>query len=155
MIKIGHIALALCIAAEAGALTSVKAEEVGFSMPSLIEEYRENETLKIPNISCIYYKERLLCDIHEHAWKNWGMDQPAGSIGTRFMIPAQGLAEPIRSSDEIPAGPILNYGGKIRLGPISCFSETIGLTCTNKSGGMMHLNRQFYILNKPVSSIPK
>ena len=71
------------------------------------------------------------------------------------MLPVQGLAQAIRSSDSITGGNVLNYGDSINFGPIVCKSEKIGLTCTNKTGGMMHLNRDFYMLNKPVNLIPK
>ena len=124
----------------------------GFAMPSQTHAW---DGEKESNISCVYYNKRLLCDVHDHAWKDWGMGQQWGSIGTRFMIPDQGLSQAIRSSDSITGGKVLNYGASIKFGSITCKSEKIGLTCTNKSGGMMHLNRDFYMLNKPVSSIPK
>ena len=78
--------------------------------------------------------------------------------GNRFMIPGTGSAEAIGSSDTMvgSAAPVLQYGQKVTFshrpedGTITCLSEKIGLTCTNKSGGLMHLNREFYVLNKPV-----
>lgn len=126
--------------------------EGSFSMPSLIIKHRGSSSNKIPNISCVYYKKSVLCDIQNHAWKNWGEDQPAGSIGTRFVIPQKGPAAAERSSDEISGfgDTTLEYGSKIHFGSITCKSERIGLTCTNESGGLMHLNREFYVLNEPV-----
>ena len=143
------------IGVEAAVNTHANAEGTGFpsfAMPSLTTTF---DGEKGNNISCVYYKKRLLCDVHDHAWKNWGTGGQWGSIGTRFMLPEQGLAQAIRSSDSITGGDVLNYGASIKFGPITCKSEKIGLTCTNESGGMMHLNRDFYILNKPVKSIPK
>ena len=74
------------------------------------------------------------------------------------MIPGNGPAEAIGSSDTLvgSAGTVLQYGSKLTFklrpedGTITCISEKIGLTCTNKSGGLLHLNREFYVLNKPV-----
>ena len=145
----------LLIGVDAAVIAHANAEGTGFpgfAMPSLTPTW---DGQKEHNISCVYYNKRLLCDVHNHAWKNWGTGQQWGSIGTRFMLPEQGLAEAIRSSDSITGGNVLNYGDSIKFGLIACKSEKIGLTCTNKSGGMMHLNRDFYMLNKPVNSIPK
>ena len=145
----------LLIGVDAAAIVQANAEGTGFpgfAMPSKTP-LRNGE--KESNISCVYYNKRLLCDVHDHAWKDWGTGQQWGSVGTRFMIPDQGLAQAIRSSDSITGGNVLNYGANIKFGPINCKSEKIGLTCTNESGGMMHLNRDFYILNKLVNSIPR
>ncbi|WP_170955717.1 hypothetical protein [Synechococcus sp. UW140] len=150
--KNSFILFLLLIGANAAALASSNAVETGFAMPSLSPTDGGD---KQSNISCVYYNKRLLCDVHDHAWKDWGMGQQWGSIGTRFMLPQQGPAQAIRSSDAITGGNILNYGTRIEFGSITCKSERIGLTCTNTTGGMMHLNRDFYILNKPTSSIPK
>ena len=145
----------LLIGVDAAGITLANAEGLNFtdfSMPSIA---RTGYGKGGENIACNYFNKRLFCDVHEHAWKNWGIGQKDGWIGTRFVLPEQGLAEAIRSSDDIAGGNVLNYGDSIKIGSIVCKSEKIGLTCTNKSGGMMHLNRDFYILNKPVSSIPK
>ncbi len=99
------------------------------------------------------------CDVDNHDWKNWIQDDDLnGYHGNRFMIPGTGPAEAIGSSDTMvgSAAPVLQYGQKVTFshrpedGTITCLSEKIGLTCTNKSGGLMHLNREFYVLNKPV-----
>ena len=155
MIKNSCILFFLLIGVDAAMIAHANTEGTGFpgfAMPSLSRTWNGE---KENNISCVYYNKRLLCDVHDHAWKDWGIGQEWGSIGTRFMLPVQGLAQAIRSSDSITGGNVLNYGDSIKFGPIACKSEKIGLTCTNQSGGMMHLNRDFYMLNKPVNSIPK
>lgn len=113
------------------------------------------------NIFCLYWDTRkaVYCDIRIHAWKNlpyydgYPGVQPPGSIGTRFMIPKVGSAVEVRDKDPDSLGSkgfILQYGNRITFGPIICESAEIGLTCTNKSGGLLHLNRDFYVLNQPV-----
>ena len=89
---------------------------------------------------------------------NWIQGDKDGSHGNRFFILDNGLAEAINSSDTLvgSTGLVLQYGSRITFelhpedGIITCISKKIGLTCTNKSGGLMHLNREFSVLNKPV-----
>ena len=128
-----------------GALTnsSVMAQNMdeGFHTPS-------------KNIWCIYDPrgtQALECDVVQRAWKDWAQWN-GGSMGQRFQIQQTGLARAINSSDTMRGtnGFTLHYGSKISFGSITCSSSTLGLTCTNKSGGLMHLNRSFFTLNKPV-----
>ena len=150
------LCLLFLIGSDAAVMSSSNAEEgtglSGFAMPSLRDAGDKEH-----NISCVLLQKTktLLCDVHDHAWKDWGTGQQWGSIGTRFMLPQQGPAQAIRSSDSITGGNVLNYGSRIEFGSIDCKSEKIGLTCSNKSGGMMHLNREFYMLNKPVTPISR
>ena len=155
MAKNLYILSLLLIGFDAAVIASSNAEGTGlpgFALPSLRDDGGKEH-----NISCVVLQKTktLLCDVHDHAWKDWGTGQQWGSIGTRFMLPQQGPAQAVRSSDAITGGSVLNYGSTIKFDSIVCKSEQIGLTCTNQSGGMMHLNRDFYILNKPVSSIPQ
>ena len=127
--------------------------------PILTAQYMTGEVVKfhVPskNISCRYGSfgstAGLSCDVFSRAWKDWDVEH-AGIKGTRFGIDETGPASAVRSSDIMGKswGFTLQYGSEISLGSISCKSETIGLTCTNKTGGLMHLNREFFVLNKPV-----
>ncbi len=136
------------------------------AMPSIADDEYEFFTTPSKNIWCVRRHDlssnnplSVECDVAKHAWKNWIQGDQDGSHGNRFVIPGNGPAEAINSSDTLvgSSGPVLEYGSKVTFGlrpedgTITCISEKIGLTCTNKSGGLMHLNREFYILNKPVS----
>ena len=134
---------AALIALGAIADSSVMAQTTfeGFHMPS-------------KNIWCMYDargKQALECDVVQRAWKDWAI-WDGGSMGQRFQIQQTGPARAVNSSDTMKGtnGFTLDYGSKISFGSITCQSSSLGLTCTNKSGGLMHLNRSFYTLNKPV-----
>ena len=117
---------------------------VGFHMPS-------------QNIWCNYDArgtQSLECDVIQRAWKDWAPRErvDGGAMGQRFEIKQTGLATAVNSSDTMRGtnGFTLHYGSKISFGLITCNSSTLGLTCTNKTGGLMHLNKLFYTLNEPV-----
>jgi hypothetical protein len=97
------------------------------------------------NIYCVFYSGVLSCDVIQHKWASWGCED-GGCRGTRFQLRQQGPAIAIRSSDSMAGSnwPVLAYGRSIRRGTIQCVSATEGLTCTNNSGGRLHLNRLFY-----------
>ena len=135
------------------------------AMPAFADNDYEFFTTPSKNIWCVRRHDfstkiplSVSCDVAHHAWKEWIQGDHDGSHGNRFMIPGNGPAEAIGSSDTLvgSAGPVLQYGSKLTFadrpedGTITCISEKIGLTCTNTSGGLLHLNREFYILNKPV-----
>ena len=134
-------------------------------MPAFADNDYEFFTTPSKNIWCVRRHDlstniplSVECDVANHAWKEWIQGDQNGSHGNRFMIPGNGPAEAIGSSDTLvgSAGPVLQYGSKLTFGvrpedgEITCISEKIGLTCTNTSGGLLHLNRKFYVLNKPV-----
>ena len=102
------------------------------------------------NIWCNYQMDqsRLRCDVDQRKWKDWGC-KPYGCFGTGFILPNIGKAQPKQVSDSLigSSNSVLQYGKSISLGSIQCLSEATGLTCKNKSGGMLHLNREFYIVN--------
>ena len=137
------------------------------ALPAFADNDFEFFTTPSKNIWCVIKRQDLPtkyiplsveCDVANHAWKEWIQGDHDGSHGNRFMIPGNGPAEAIGSSDTLvgSAGPVLQYGSKLTFGvrpeevKIICISEKIGLTCTNTSGGLLHLNREFYVLNKPV-----
>ena len=135
------------------------------AMPAFADNEYEFFTMPSKNIWCVRRYDlssniplSVECDVANHAWKNWIQGDHDGSHGNRFMIPGNGPAEATGSSDTLvgSAGTVLQYGSKLTFelrpedGTITCISEKIGLTCTNKSGGLLHLNREFYVLNKPV-----
>ena len=136
------------------------------AMQAFADEEYQSFTTPSKNIWCVRRHNMtsdiplsVECDVANHKWKNWIQGDKDGSHGTRFFIPGNGLAEAIGSSDSMVGGAamVLGYGDKITFGDnpakegsITCISEKIGLTCTNSSGGLMHLNREFYVLNKPV-----
>ena len=126
--------------------SSVMAQDamVGFHMPS-------------QNIWCNYDArgtKALECDVIQRAWKDWAPREQVdgGTMGKRFEIKQTGLATAVNSSDTMKGtnGFTLHYDSKLSFESITCNSSTLGLTCTNKTGGLMHLNRSFYTLNKPV-----
>lgn len=100
------------------------------------------------NIWCVYHSEwqRLRCDVEQRNWKNWGC-KPYGCFGPSFVLPMAGPARPKEVSDSLIGSSdfVLNYGSRLSFGSITCLSETTGLTCTNRSGGYLHLNREFYV----------
>jgi len=103
------------------------------------------------NIWCAYRydSQTLRCDVKQRAWKDWGC-KDYGCFGTAFVLPNSGNASPKRVSDTVinTGNTTIGYGTSIKLGAISCKSETTGLTCVNTSGGSFHLNREFYSINK-------
>ena len=135
------------------------------TMPAFADNDYDFFTTPSKNIWCVrrhdFSKKITLsveCDVANHAWKEWIQGHKDGSHGNRFMIPGNGPAKAIGSSDTLVGseGPVLQYGSKFTFGvrpedgEITCVSEKIGLTCMNASGGLLHLNRKFYVLNKPV-----
>ena len=100
------------------------------------------------NIWCAYQadRSRLRCDVMQRKWKDWGCKQ-YGCFGPSFILPDIGKARPKEVSDSLfeSSQYSLKYGSSISLGKITCVSETSGLTCRNKSGGYLHLNREFYV----------
>jgi len=103
------------------------------------------------NIWCVYSydSKSLRCDVERRAWRDWSCKE-YGCFGTAFILPSTGPSAPKRVSDTVisTGKTILGYGSSITLGNIACKAETIGLTCKNQSGGSMHLNREFFRLNK-------
>jgi len=125
----------------------------GYSMSSIAQELPGYKFFNTPskNIWCAYrYESKTLrCDVKQRAWKDWGC-KDYGCFGTAFVLPNSGNASPKRVSDTVinTGNTTIGYGTSIRLGAISCKSETTGLTCVNTSGGSFHLNREFYSINK-------
>jgi len=119
--------------------------------PIVTERLSEYSFFHTPskNIWCSYNRVSgdLTCDVASHNWGNWKCED-AGCYGTRFVLPSNGSAFPQRSSDSLvgSSGNALNYGKRISYGLILCESTIQGLTCTNKSGNRMHLNREFFKL---------
>lgn len=134
----------------------------GMTTPTFADEGTDDVRFAMPskNIWCIYrpnlqatFQGAVFCDVINHAWSNWAQGENWGSLGQRFMLPQAGPAVAVRSSDSLEgtSETVLEYGKKIILGSVTCQSESTGLTCTNKSGGLLHLNREFYLLNQPVT----
>jgi len=100
------------------------------------------------NIWCVYQadRSRLRCDVSKRAWKDWGCKH-YGCFGPGFILPNTGKASPKEVSDSLSgsSGSVLSYGTSISFGQIQCISQTSGLTCKNKTGGYLHLNREFYV----------
>ncbi len=103
------------------------------------------------NIRCVYTNpgESLRCDVMNHAWKSWGCDH-GGCFGHSFYLDNPGKSYAGHTSDSLwgTESTVLKYGQSIKLDSTICESETTGLTCRNTSGGILHLNREFYRLNK-------
>ena len=137
-------------------LSAVTLVALGVVINSSVMAQNADEGFHTPskNIWCNYDprgNQALECDVVQRAWKDWAQWE-GGSMGQRFQIQQTGLARAINSSDTMMGtnGFTLHYGSKISFGSITCSSSTLGLTCTNKSGGLMHLNRSFFTLNKPI-----
>ena len=142
-----------------GRLSSVAFVALGFVMNSSVMAQDAVVGFHMPsqNIWCNYDArgaQALECDVIQRAWKGWAPRErvDGGEMGQRFEIKQTGLATAVNSSDTMKGttGFTLHYNSKITFGSITCNSSTLGLTCTNKTGGLMHLNRSFYTLNKPV-----
>lgn len=97
------------------------------------------------NIYCLMTADSVSCDVKVHAWKLWGCAD-SGCYGHRFTLPAHGKALARRSSDSMVGftSTTLGYGFRMAVGQLSCHSQQHGLTCTNQSGGRMHLDRESY-----------
>lgn len=99
------------------------------------------------NIYCLMTADSVSCDVKAHGWDLWGCAD-SGCYGHRFRLPAHGKAHARRSSDTMVGFTTtsLGYGFRITVGQLSCLSQQHGLTCTNPSGGRMHLDREAYVL---------
>ena len=148
-IKVGHMHLVTTLSAA----TSLWIALLGFPSKGLAQELPGYRFFHTPskNIWCAYrYESKTLrCDVKQRAWKDWGC-KDYGCFGTAFVLPNSGKASPKRVSDTVinTGNTTIGYGNGIRLGAISCKSEATGLTCRNESGGSLHLNREFFVLNK-------
>ena len=129
------MSISLLMALSSGFPVKVLAEDNYFHTPS-------------KNIWCVYQAgmARLRCDISQRKWKDWGCKQ-YGCFGPGFILPDIGKARPKEVSDSLidSSQYSLKYGSSISFGKITCVSETSGLTCRNKTGGYLHINREFYI----------
>lgn len=104
------------------------------------------------NIWCLQRSGRagLICDIVQKQWPAWDC-RDEGCLGYRFLLPEQGAAVALRSSDTLAGSvlPLFPYGTSRRFGRIQCLSSPEGLDCRNRSGGRLQLNRERFRLNEP------
>lgn len=148
-IKVGPTHLATTLSAAASLCIAL----LGLTSKGFAQELHGYKFFNTPskNIWCAYrYESKTLrCDVKQRAWKDWGC-KDYGCFGTAFVLSNSGKASPKRVSDTVinTGNTTIGYGNSIRLGAISCKSETTGLTCMNTSGGSLHLNREFFTLNK-------
>ncbi|KZR80190.1 hypothetical protein PMIT1342_02137 [Prochlorococcus marinus str. MIT 1342] len=127
---------------------------ISSSSPAVGQELQRWRFFHTPskNIWCVYSNpgESLRCDVMNHAWKSWGRDN-GGCFGHSFYLDNPGKSYAGYTSDSLKGSSestVLKYGQRIKLDSTICESETTGLTCKNTSGGSLHLNREFYSLNK-------
>jgi uncharacterized protein DUF6636 len=91
------------------------------------------------------------CEIRDHTWATPPRPTPCmGSFGNRISIRRGSAPEMTCHTDSLMGNgyPTLQYGQTQSLGPITCDSETTGMTCTDDSTGhYFRLSRDNYELH--------
>jgi hypothetical protein len=121
----------------------------GFAVPAAAHaEFQSPST----NINCslgqvINGDITVTCELAQHNWVappkspdchlNWGSRIELDQSGpAHFDCYGQSMPMPDQT---------LNYGGSIRRGPITCYSEVSGMTCTNSDNGhFFRVSRESY-----------
>jgi hypothetical protein len=116
------LAAAAALALTAGASQAVAYK--GFETPS-------------HNIGCILTEQGARCDIRAHSWPTPRAPKSCEfDYGGSVFIGRQGRGEYGCVSDSaMGAGPVLDYGERIRKGRFVCASEEIGVRCVNRRNG--------------------
>jgi hypothetical protein len=101
------------------------------------------------NIPCAWLNQSLRCDVYKPAWKPWGC-RANGCYGSSFVLPSQGKAYLIRTSDTAwtPKATVFPNDGTTRIGTITCRSTDRQVSCANTSGGRMTLSSDRYVINR-------
>jgi hypothetical protein len=103
------------------------------------------------NIGCAMTADFVRCDIVE---KDWEAQRPEGcpgdsDFGQGLTLSATGQAEVVCAGDTVldQGAPVLDYGSRSQIGPITCESDEEGVECSNESGGSFSLSREEYDLD--------
>jgi hypothetical protein len=88
------------------------------------------------NIGCILTEQTARCDIRDHSWPTPKKPKSCEFDYGALFIGKQGRGEFGCVSDSaMGAGPVLDYGEKVRKGRFVCTSEEAGVRCVNRRNG--------------------
>ena len=147
----GLVAAVMCIPWAAEATVTSPGHTAPAGAPTKVHKYRTFETPS-HNIRCggsrNGHKFSIRCDISQHDWSAPGPDPcTQGDYGSAFgMNGRRGHAGFICVSDMVGGRQVLHYGNTWHMGPMTCRSKSVGLTCWNGRGHGWFLSRESYNL---------
>ena len=129
---------------------AVAAPAAAHGSPGKVFKYRTFQTPS-SNIHCgglrNGHKYSIRCDIYEHYWSVGSGNCSEGDYGSSVGMRGRGgYPHFICVSDAVPSGKVLYYGSYWHMGPMTCRSKSVGLTCWNGAGHGWFLSRESYNL---------